>query len=124
MPVERAADHPTFELGGNAITSLAAPARGSDESALFRVELPPGGALPRHHHDHFDVFTVAAGDATMHLGDASAAITTGDSVIVPPGEVHWLEAGGSGVAIVVTMLAGTKLIREDDGSVVVPPWVS
>ena len=61
MPVERAADHPTFELGGNAITSLAAPARGSEETALFRIDLPAGGGLPPHHHDHFDVFTILTG---------------------------------------------------------------
>src|SRR5437762_4488437 len=33
MPVERAHDHPTFELGGNAVTSLAAPGRGATEAA-------------------------------------------------------------------------------------------
>jgi quercetin dioxygenase-like cupin family protein len=72
MPIERAADHPTFELGGNAITSLAAPARGSDETALFRIDLPAGGALPAHHHDHFDVFTVAAGSATRRARSSPA----------------------------------------------------
>ena len=124
MPVERAADHPTFEIGGNAVTSFAAPARGADEAALFQIALPPGGGLPAHRHDHFDVFTVVAGGGAMHLGDAVADIVAGDSVVVPPDEVHWLEAGDEGATIVVTMLARTKLIREDDGSVVVPPWVS
>jgi quercetin dioxygenase-like cupin family protein len=123
MPIERAADHPTFELGGNAITSLAAPARGSDESALFRIDLPAAGALPAHHHDHFDVFTVTAGSATMHIGDDSSEVVAGDAVVVPPETVHWLTAGADAASIVVTMLANTKLIREDDGSIVVPPWV-
>ena len=123
MPIERAADHPTFELGGNAITSLAAPARGSDESALFRIDLPAGGSLPAHHHDHFDVFTVTAGSATMHIGDQESEVVTGDAVVVPPETVHWLTAGSDGATIVVTMLAHTKLFREDDGSVGVPPWV-
>ena len=123
MPIERAADHPTFELGGNAITSLAAPARGSDETALFRIDLPPGGALPAHQHDHFDVFTVTAGTATRHIGDDAADVEVGDAVVVPPETVHWLTAGDGGVSIVVTMLAQTKLIRADDGSVTVPPWV-
>jgi quercetin dioxygenase-like cupin family protein len=123
MPIEHAADHPTFELGGNAITSLAAPARGSDETALFRIDLPAGGALPAHHHDHFDVFTVTAGSATMHIGEEESAVATGDAVVVPPEAVHWLTAGDHGASIVVTMLAHTKLFRADDGSVVVPPWV-
>ena len=124
MPVERAADHPAFEIGGNAVTSFAAPARGAEEAALFQIELPAGGGLPPHRHDHFDVFTMTAGAGTMHLGEEVAALDAGDSVVVPPDELHWLVAGGDGATIVVTMLAGTKLIREDDGTVVVPPWVS
>lgn len=123
MPVERAADHPTFEIGGNAVTSLAAPERGSDESALFRIDLPAGGGLPPHRHDHFDVFTVTTGTGTMHLDDEATEIVASDAVVVPPDTVHWLEAGADGASIVVTMLPGTKLIREDDGSVTVPPWV-
>jgi quercetin dioxygenase-like cupin family protein len=124
VPIERADDHPTFELGGNAITSLAAPARGSDETALFRVDLPAGGTLPAHHHDHFDVFTVTAGSASMYIGDDVSEVRVGDGVVVPPEAVHRLEAGPDGASIVVTMLAHTKLFREDDGSVRVPPWVS
>lgn len=124
MPVEHATDHPTFEIGGNAVTSLAAPARGSDEAALFKIDLPAGGGLPRHRHDHFDVFTVTAGGGDVYLGEHAATVVAGDSVVVPPGELHWVVAGDEGATIVVTMLAGTKMIREDDGSVIVPPWVS
>jgi quercetin dioxygenase-like cupin family protein len=124
MPVERAADHPTFEIGGNAVTSLAAPARGSDETALFRIDIPPGGELPAHRHDHFDVFTVSAGSATIHIDDEATEIAPGDSVVVPTDAVHRLVAGDDGATVFVTMLASTKMIREDDGSVAVPPWVS
>jgi quercetin dioxygenase-like cupin family protein len=123
MPVEHADDHPTFERGGNAITSLAAPSRGSDETALFRVDLPPAGTIPFHRHDHFDVFTVTAGDATFHLDGDRHAMTAGDSAVVPIGSVHGLEAGEGGATIIVTMVAGTKLIAEDDGVEVVPDWV-
>ncbi|MFI5393609.1 MAG: cupin domain-containing protein [Myxococcota bacterium] len=124
MPVERAADHPTFELGGNTITSLAAPARGADEAALFRIDVPDGGGLPAHHHDHLDVFTVERGGGTFHIGEETFELTAGDSVVVPIGEVHYLVAGLEGASMVVTMLAGTTLVRADDGVELVPPWVS
>lgn len=123
MPVERAADHPTFELGGNTITSLAAPSRGAHEAALFRIDLPPGGGLPAHHHDHLDVFTVESGAGTVFIDEEGTELAVGDSVVVPTGAVHYVVAGGEGATLVVTMLAGTKLIREDDGSIIVPPWV-
>jgi quercetin dioxygenase-like cupin family protein len=124
VPVERADDHPTYELGGNTITSLAAPSRGADEAALFRIEVPAGGGLPAHHHDHLDVFAVEAGSGTFHIDGDSFELAAGDSVVVPIGAVHHLEAGATGATIVVTMLAGTRLVRADDGSELVPPWVS
>lgn len=122
MPIERSSDHPIFELGGNAITSYAAPARGSEEVALYRADLPPGAGLPPHTHDHFDVFTVVAGGAVCHLGDDTEELTVGDSVVVPIGVRHYLEAGSEGASIIVAMVPGTRLIR-DDGSEAVPDWV-
>lgn len=123
MPVERAHQHPTFELGGNTITSLAAPSRGATEAALFRIEVPPGGGLPNHHHDHLDVFAVESGECTFHVDEQRFELSPGDTFVVPVGAWHHLEAGMGGTAVLVTMLAGTKLIRED-GSQIVPPWVS
>ena len=124
MPVERDEDHPTFELGGNEVTSLAAPSRGAEEAALYRVQVPPRGELPAHHHDHLDVFAVESGGGTFHIDDESFEIAAGDSAVVPIGAVHSLEAGEGGITIVVTMLAGTRMVRAVDGSEIVPPWVS
>jgi len=122
MSIERTNDHPTHESNGNTITSLAAPARGASEVALFRTELPPGGALPRHRHDHIDVFTVDRGGGTIQVGDERSVVGVGDSVVVPTGAWHHLEAGAEGATITVAMPGGTKLILED-GSEIVPPWV-
>jgi quercetin dioxygenase-like cupin family protein len=123
MPVESAADHPTYALGTTTITSLAAPSRGAEEAALFRADLPPGGGLPPHHHDHLDVFTVVAGGGVFHIDEQSFELAVDDAVVVPIGAVHYLEAGPDGASIVVTMLAGTRLMRAD-GSETVPAWVS
>lgn len=123
MPVERSADHPIFELAGNTITSFAAPDRGSDETALFQIELPAGGGLPAHRHDHFDVFTVMEGGGTLFLNDEMFDLAPGDAGVIPIGALHWVEAGADGATMIVTMVAGTKLIRESDGVEIVPPWV-
>jgi quercetin dioxygenase-like cupin family protein len=70
------------------------------------------------------VFTVTAGSVSIHIEDDVSEVGVGDAVVVPPEAVHSLEAGPDGASLVVTMLAHTKLFREGDGSVVVPPWVS
>ena len=123
MAVERAEEHPTFEVGGNTITSLAAPARGADEAALFRIDLPARGALPRHHHDHLDVFTVERGSVTLHVDEETYDVEEGDSAVVPIGAWHFFVAGDIGASVIVTMLGGTMMFKED-GSSNVPPWVS
>ena len=42
--------------------------------------------------------------------------------VVPIGVRHFLEAGSEGASIIVAMLPGTRLIR-DDGSGAIPDWV-
>jgi len=66
---------------------------------------------------------VTAGSATVHIAGETSEVAAGDAVVVPPEAVHRLTAGADGASIVVTMVARTKLIRADDGSVTVPPWV-
>lgn len=121
MPVAHSADHPSFELGGNTITGLMAPSRGSTDNILYRIDVPPGGKLPPHRHDHEDMFTIVGGSATAHVGDASEPVSPGDAVVVPTGATHWVEAGPEGCVLLVAMLAGTLFIR-DDGTSAVPPW--
>ena len=123
MPLERAADHPIHQLGNLSITSFVAPARGGFECALYRVDVPAGEGLPPHHHDHLDVFTVLTGGGRFYLGDDQCDMEAGDSMVVPIGVRHYLEAGPAGAELMVAMLAGTKMVR-DDGSEAVPPWVS
>ena len=123
MPVEKADDHPTYDFGGNTITSLIAPSRGGIECVLYRVVSPPGHGLPPHRHDHLDTFTVTAGGGVWHLDEATLELATGDSVVVPIGVRHFLEAGPEGATFIVTMLPGTTSTL-DDGSELVPAWVS
>jgi quercetin dioxygenase-like cupin family protein len=123
LAVEGAADHPTYDFGGNAVTSLIAPSRGGFECVLYSVISPPHRGLPPHRHDHLDTFTVIAGGGLWHLDEATFELQTGDSVVVPIGVRHFLEAGPEGATFIVTMLPGTRSIL-DDGSELVPPWVS
>jgi quercetin dioxygenase-like cupin family protein len=123
MPIERAHEHPTFEAGGNTVTSFAAPSRGATEVALFRTEVPPGGGIARHHHDHLDVFTLERGSCTFFVGEESLEVSPGDSMVIPIGVWHHFEAGADGATLTVVMLGGTSFIRED-GSRSVPRWLS
>jgi uncharacterized cupin superfamily protein len=65
----------------------------SQISGAFVVEVgmfPPGQAgPPLHLHPHTDeMFYIADGDATFHLGDSELQLSTGGLVIVPRGIAH------------------------------------
>ena len=121
MPVARSADHPTFDVERNAVTGIVSPSRGSTECILYRIDVPPGGKLPPHRHDHEDTFTLLEGSATANLDGDVLGISVGDAVIVPTGVLHWVQAGPAGCVMLVTMLAGTLFIPQE-GEAAVPPW--
>ena len=121
MPLARSADHPTFDLAGNRITGLAAPSSGATEAILYRIDMPPGGSIPLHTHDHQDVFHVLEGSATAEVDGERISLAAGDTAIAPAGTRHPVQAGDGGATLLVTMLAGTLVIR-DDGTSGVPGW--
>ena len=86
MPVERAADHPTFEIAGNTVTSYAAPGRGSDGERLVPYRpARPAVACRRTATITSTCSWCSSGSGTVHIGDeASTRIQAGDSGVVPP----------------------------------------
>ena len=90
---------------------------------------PCSGSTCRPEGDSLGTTTITSTSSSSRRAQARSTceetieLAEGDSVVVPIGDWHHFVAGPDGAAIVVTMLAGTKLVRED-GSEVVPPWVS
>jgi quercetin dioxygenase-like cupin family protein len=122
MPVIRREDAPMFELGSVRVRGGASPSHGANDVLLFRAILEDDAAMPRHTHDHDEVYQVVAGSATAVIGDESFEVAEGDTVIVPAGAEH--EAfvdGGRRAEFVSSMLTGTVMIRAN-GERVAPPW--
>ena len=83
MPVERAEEHPMFELGGEHDHEPGrAECRGAAEAALYRARRGPAGAAGPH-HDHLDVFSVDRVRGTAHRRRVLLGVAAGDSVVVP-----------------------------------------
>ena len=74
MPVLTAPVAPTHELGGNLFTSLATPSRGATDTAVWRVEIPPGTPATPHSLTREEVFVVLEGTAAVRIaGQAGVA---------------------------------------------------
>ena len=87
---------PYVTRDGSTIRELMHPAiHGNRNQSLAEATVPPGGRTVRHvHRRSEELYHVTGGSGTMHLGDESFAVGAGDTVLIPPGVPHWIEAGG------------------------------
>ena len=122
VPIVRFDDAPEFDLNGIGVRGLAAPSRGASEAMTYRVELLAGQRLPAHSHDHEEVFHVIDGALTVSLDGDEADLAGGDTVMVPPGVMHFSYTREDAAAtLIAVMPVGTVVIRPD-GERVSPPW--
>jgi len=74
---------------------------GSETSALAYVELPPGGAIPRHFDCAGEMGVVLSGAARVELDDSAATASAGTLFQVPAGAWHKVANAGSETARLV-----------------------
>ncbi|MEP6650044.1 MAG: cupin domain-containing protein [Lapillicoccus sp.] len=73
----------THRLGPARFTALATPSRGSQETALWRVELAPNTPASPHSLTREEVFVVLDGEASVRIGGVPASAHPGDAIVVP-----------------------------------------
>ena len=83
---------------GSEIRELMHPARhGNRNQSLAEATIPAGTRTIRHRHlAAEEIYHVTAGTGLMTLGGETFAMIAGDTVLIPPGTVHGIEATGSG----------------------------
>ncbi len=122
MPVIAAPAEPTHSMHGADFTSLATPSRGSQESAVWRVQIPPGAPPTPHSLTREEVFVVLAGTADVTLGTTTATARVGDAIVVPPDLRFELRNVGDGPLELLCCMPVGGQGRLDDGTVITPPW--
>ncbi len=92
----RSAVEPHVTKDGSIIRELMHPAvHGNRNQSLAEAEVSPGTATaPHRHHRSEELYHVVAGRGLMHLGRESFEVAPGDTVLIPPGTPHWIEALG------------------------------
>lgn len=73
----------THQLPNARFTSLATPSRGSQENAIWRVQLLPGAAGQAHSLTREEIFYVLAGTARVELDGQAQNAGPGDVIVVP-----------------------------------------
>ncbi|MCU7825530.1 cupin domain-containing protein [Kitasatospora sp. DSM 101779] len=124
MPVVRP-DHATvFDLHGARFTSYASAATGAERLRAWRLDVPAGTTGVKHTVSSEEVLHLLHGTPVVTLDGEAAALSPGDTVVVPAGSRLQLDNPGPGPATAwVTTTAGLRATLPD-GSVVSPPWAA
>ena len=82
---------------GSEIRELMHPSRhGNRLQSLAEATVQPGARTHLHRHAVTEeLYHVSAGSGIMTLGDAGFAVGAGDTVLIPPGTPHRIEATGT-----------------------------
>lgn len=81
-------------------------AGGSHAHSLAQIVIPPGTASRRHYHPIAEEsYTVLSGTARMEMGEETAALNPGDSVIILPPQVHRISNAGDTDLVLLVVCA-------------------
>jgi quercetin dioxygenase-like cupin family protein len=120
MPSVTAEAAPKFETGEATITGLAAPSRGSRETAAWRLRLRADAPSPRHSLDRDELFIVLEGAITAQYADHEETVAAGGALIVLAGTEFALIARGAEAEAVCVLPAAARATVE--GEAFAPPW--
>lgn len=83
MPLIDNTSPPNFAIEGVAFTSLAAPSRGSQENAMWRVTVAPRTQGVVHHMTREELILATGGEGVVQIGADRYMLSPGDVFAVP-----------------------------------------
>ncbi len=86
----------------------------TDGMTIARIHLRAGAAVPRHAHPHEQVATVLEGRLRFVLGDDEVEVGAGESMFVPSGVPHEVEALEDTLVLDVFAPARDDWVRGED----------
>lgn len=121
MPTVSAHGAPVFEAGGGTtITGLAAPSRGAQDVAIWRVRFAADNPSPTHSLTREETFLVLSGAIAARFDDRVETAGPGDVLIVPAGTDFSLVATDGPAEAICAMPVGGQAVTADGAFT--PPW--
>lgn len=115
------ADIPAYVTkDGSVIRELMHPANNQARNqSLAEATVPQSAKTLAHRHDVTEeLYHFTSGSGIMHLGSESFHVSSGDTVCIKPGTVHYVENTGSGDLVILCCCAPAysheDTILEDD----------
>ena len=122
MAVIIAPSEATHTLGSTRFTSLATPSRGSQETAVWRVDIAPSTPATPHSLTREEVFVVLDGEATVEIDGVRQSARPGDAIVVPAeAQLALANEGDQPLRLLCCLPVGGQG-RVADGEPFTPPW--
>ena len=110
MEVKRWEDEPVEELS----PLIGRQVVHTEKMTVARIVLQAGAAVPRHEHVHEQVANVLEGSLRFVVGDEERVVAAGESVFIPSGVPHTVEALTDAVVLDLFAPVRDDWVRGDD----------
>jgi quercetin dioxygenase-like cupin family protein len=110
VTVHRWHDQPLEELNPSIERQLVH----ADSMTIARIHLRAGALVPRHAHHHEQVANVLEGRLRFVVGEEEHVVSAGESMIVPSGVPHEVEALTDSLVLDVFSPVRDDWVRGDD----------
>lgn len=122
MPHIKASDAVVFTIPNVTFAGLAAPSRGSRETAVWRVTLSPHAPGGLHSLSREEVLVALDGVAEVRIGNDTHIFSAGDAITVPAETPFSLANPGDAPFAAIVVLPVGAHARMGDTPAFIPPW--
>lgn len=109
-------------LQGNHIAGVATPTSGARQVEMWRGRMDANSATPPHSHDTEEVVLFLKGSGRAMVSDREVRYRSGDTLVLPPAQVHQIFAETESEFVSAMPIGGT--VKLPDGAVIDLPWRS
>jgi mannose-6-phosphate isomerase-like protein (cupin superfamily) len=122
VPVLPAPSEPTHDLGDAQFTSIATPARGTVDTAVWSVAIAAGAPATPHALTREEVFVVLDGVASVRIAGVAEVASAGDAIVVPAETEFELSNDGPSTLRLLCCFPVGGQARLANGVAFTPPW--
>jgi quercetin dioxygenase-like cupin family protein len=120
MSIFRKEQNQVHSMQGNHIAGVATHSSGARQVEMWHGRMDADSATPPHSHDTEEVVLFLTGSGRATVGDIEVRYRPGDTLILPPQQVHQIFAETESEFVSAMPIGGT--VKLPDGDPIDLPW--
>jgi quercetin dioxygenase-like cupin family protein len=120
MSIFRKEQNQVHSMQGNHISGVATSSGGARQIEMWHGHMDAHSATPPHSHDAEEVVLFLKGNGRATIADREIHYESGDTLILPPGQVHQIFAETASEFVSAIPIGST--VKLPDGTPIDLPW--